>query len=117
MKGLYNPATVRSKEQVYTADDSVVCSRESMLYLGSTLAADGSISVELGRRLGLARADFNALQLVWGHAALKTDQKLRIYQACVVSKLLYGLHTAFLRKVERGRLDAFHARSCEKMSA
>ena len=32
------------------------------------------------------------------------------FDACIVSKLVYGLHTATLNKSERSRLDGFNAR-------
>ena len=38
-------------------------------------------------------------------------RKLQIFDACVISKLTYGLHVACLNKAERRRLDGFHCRS------
>ena len=69
-------------------------SKESLLYLGSFLCDNGSIGPELNRRLGAARAEFETLCRVWNHAVLPKEEKIRIFEACVLSKLLYCLHTA-----------------------
>jgi len=55
------------------------------------------------------------LSKVWGHANVTQARKLEVFNACVLSKLLYGLHTAWLNKAERERLDAFHARCLRKI--
>ena len=44
------------------------------------------------------------------HANVTRSRKLKIYEACVVSRLLYGLHTSWLNEAEKKRLDAFHVR-------
>ena len=40
---------------------------------------------------------------------------LQVYEACVVTKLMYGLHTSWLNKAERRRLDAFNARCIRRI--
>ena len=67
------------------------------------------MGLEINRRLGLARADFSALTRVWRHSSLPVGPKIRIFNACVASQLMYGLHTAKLKKAELGKLDAFQA--------
>ena len=42
-------------------------------------------------------------------------KKLAIFDACIISKLMYGLSSAVLTKIERKRLDAFHARCLRKI--
>ena len=77
------------------------------------MAADGSIVSELSRRLGCARAD--TLARVWSHSTLSTQRKLQIFEDCVQTKLLYGLHAAWLRKHELAKLDSFHVRCLRKV--
>jgi hypothetical protein len=86
-----------------------------MVYLGSLLSSDGKIMSEISRRLGMARKDFEVLQSIWKHTTLSQFWKLRIFEACIVTKLLYGLVTAVLNKAERGRLDGFQARCIRKI--
>ena len=40
----------------------------SMVYLGGLLSDDGHIASELGRRIGLAHAEFSTLHRLWSHA-------------------------------------------------
>ena len=56
-------------------------------YLGSVIAANGSINSELNRRLGMAKDDFDAFNRVWKHANLGLKKKLDIFSACVISRL------------------------------
>jgi hypothetical protein len=84
--------------------------KESMVYLGGLLAADGRMGSELARRLGAAAADFAQLRVLWQHANVSRTFKIQVYQACVVQKLLYCLHTGCFVKAELRKLDGFHAR-------
>ena len=106
---------VRATAEIHTPTGDKVQCRGSMVYLGSSLAADGHIGCELNRRLGAANADFLKLQRVWRHAQLSIQRKLAIFDACICSKLSYGLSTACLTQVERRRLDGFHARCLRKL--
>ena len=85
------------------------------MYLGASLSADGRVDSEVARRIGAARADFRALQRVWAHASLAVKDKVRIYDACVVSSLTYGLQTAWLSVAARRRLDGFHAKCSRRI--
>ena len=52
---------------------------------------------------------------VWRHSNISRQRKRQIYEACVVSKLMYGIETVWLRKHERARLDAYHARCLRRI--
>ena len=43
------------------------------------------------------------------------SKKIRIFEACVLSKLLYSLHVGVLNTAERRRLDGFQARCLRKI--
>ena len=86
-----------------------------MVYLGSLLSSDGKIMTEINRRLGMARKDFEVLQRIWKHTTLSQAWKVRIFEACILSKLVYGLVTAVLNKLERRRLDGFQARCIRRI--
>ena len=106
---------VRSDEKILSIDGSEVASKSSIKYLGCLLSADGAIQSELSRRLGLAAADFKALCRVWAHASINRTRKLQIYKGCVESTLMYGLHTCWLNKSQRRRLDGFQARCLRRL--
>ena len=106
---------VRMEASIHTPNGNIVENKHSMVYLGSSLSSDGSVAAEVGRRIGQAKADLDGLRKVWSHSSMTTARKLCIYDACVVSKLVYGLHTATLNKSERCRLDGFHARCLRRI--
>ena len=86
-----------------------------MVYLGSLLIADGRISSELGRRLGTAKIDFVTLEKIWVHSTLNRAKKIQIFNACIGTKLTYGLFSAHLNSKEKRRIDGFQARCLRKI--
>ena len=101
---------MRTRVHIQKPDGTEVASKDQMKYLGSMLSADGGIGSELGRRIGLAKADFEALRRVWAHASLSRNRKLEIFNSCIVAKLEHGLFTATMKKAEHRRVDGFQAR-------
>ena len=65
--------------------------------------------------MGASKSDFDALQQVWRHASLNRTKKLRIFEACVCTKLIYGLFTAALTGKQKRRIDGFQARCLRKI--
>jgi hypothetical protein len=82
----------------------------SMKYLGNTLHDDGGLKTELGKKLGVAWSDFSKLSRVWQHAQMTRRRKIEVFQSLIVSRLLYGLSTAWLNVAEVRRLNGFQAR-------
>ena len=101
---------VRSTEDIITPDGRIIKSVREAVYLGGLVTCDGRASAEVTRRLGEATGIFRALEQVWKHASISTARKVRIYETCVVSKIMYSLESLWLLKAERDRLDAFHHR-------
>ena len=89
--------------------EPIACVREA-IYLGGLLTCDGRARHEVIRRLGEGRRLFDKLQKIWKHAGITRARKIRIYMACVISKLLYSMESIWLLKADRARLDAFHHR-------
>ena len=67
------------------------------------------------RRLGEARRIFGQLETVWKHANISKDSKIRILDACVVSKLMYSLESMWLLHDNRVKLDGFYASCLRKI--
>ena len=101
---------MRCEAEISKPDGTTVTQKDSITYLGSILSNCGTLGTELGRRLGQATSEFNKLERVWSHSTLSVERKIRIFEACVLSKLLYCLHVAWLRQAEQARLDAFQAK-------
>ena len=96
---------------IYKPDGTQITEKDSLIYLGSLLDQAGNIGAELNRRLGMARADLKQLSKVWRHPRISVQRKVNIFEACVVLKLLYCLHAAWLNMADRRKLDAFQAQS------
>ena len=107
---------VRCSVDIRQPNGNVVTKKDSIVYLGALITHDGRSCSELNRRIGLAQVDFLTLQTIWGHSTVSRQRKLEIFQACVVSKLLYGLVAATLNAAERRRLDAFQAWCLRKIA-
>ena len=84
------------------------------MYLGSLLAKSCKNGPVLTGRLGVAPREFEQLQRVWAHSTINDERKVKIDFVCVVSKLLYCLHTASLNKAELRKLDSFHVKCLRK---
>ena len=87
----------------------------NMVYLGCVLSRDGSSGSELSRRLGAAQDEFGKLAKVWAHCNVTRHRKVEIYSACVLSKLLYNLHSLWLSPSEERKLDAFHCKCLRRI--
>jgi len=102
--------SVNGEYNLKTPVGEPIPSTDSMTYLGATVYADGSLKRELGRKLGCAWADFSKLNRLWKHTTLTKLRKIEIYQAVIVSRLLYGLSSAWLNVADVRRLNGFHCR-------
>ena len=107
---------IRCNAEFFAPDGDEIKLKTSMKYLGSMLCNSGRAGTELSYRLGLARADFNQLKRVWSHTSIARARKLKIYEACILSKLLYCLDTVWLTSVEMRKMEAFHHKCLRKIA-
>ena len=107
---------IRCEALFHQPDGTQIGEKDSLVYLGSLLDKAGNIGSELNRRLGAAQADFKQLSKIWRHTCLSLQKKLEIFESCVVSKLLYCLHTAWLNVADLRKIDAFHAQALRSIS-
>ena len=106
---------VRHSEGIVTPNGVAIETASQAQYLGSLITDSGSSALAVGRRIGEATAVFNNLCDVWKHAGINKYRKIEVYNACVVSKLLFSLECEALRKADRSRLDAFHCRCLRRI--
>ena len=85
----------------------MIVSKREVVYLGSIISCDGKSEREVSRRICEGRNVFKVLSKLWCHANLTVHRKLQIFNACVLTKVLYALESLWLLKVEQRRLDAF----------
>ena len=89
--------------------------KESAVYLGGLISADGSPRAELSRRMGEAWRRLIDLEQVWKHAGISKWRKQELFQALVETKLMYGLDSLWLRKADRARLDSFQIKCLRRV--
>jgi len=83
---------------------------EEFIYLGTKQSSNCYCRPDVLRRIGLAYSVMNSLQRIWKCIPLSTNTKVRLYQAMVMSLLLYGAETWTLLVADMKTLEAFHVR-------
>ena len=93
----------------YMAADSFA---DSFVYLGSTVTNNGDLKPEIERRRALSSNVMQALRKpLWSQQSISRTTKMRIYNAAVLSVLLYGAETWPLTGTLSSRLDGFDSRA------
>ena len=106
---------IRSAEDFPTPDGGIIKSVRQAVYLGGLISCDGRAMAEVTRRLGEGGQIFAKLESVWKHASISAARKIKLYEACVISKVMYSLETLWLLKADRSKLDAFHHRYLQRI--
>ena len=78
--------------------------------LGSSINSQGSMDHEISCRIGKASAAFNQLNKIWTSKKFSLQTKLRFYNSNLLSTLLYGCKTWYLKSSQEKKLDAFDSR-------
>nr|XP_058949249.1 uncharacterized protein LOC131777053 [Pocillopora verrucosa] len=84
-------------------------------YLGSVLCQDGGTSVDIQSRWNKAKNAFMSLRSVWRSASYSTKTKLRIYQSCELSTLLYRLECWGKTEQDLSKPASFHTANLRKI--
>jgi hypothetical protein len=97
---------------VFSIDDINLQDLERFTYLGSCLSKNTTVDSEISTRLGIASTAFGRLtKRVWNNRHLGIKTKVRVYEACVLSILLYGAETWATYRPQESKLSAFHTRN------
>jgi len=107
---------VNTKFTILTPSGEQIPPADLLTYLGANLYKDGCIHSELSKKLRSAWSDFCKLHKLWGHSSLSMLKKILIFQAVTISRLLYGLSSAWLNVAEIRRLNGFQARCLRKIA-
>ena len=99
-------------KHVFSIKEAALGDVDSFTYLGSTLTTNTTLDKEVSTRLGKAASTFGALtSRVWRNKHLSSRTKTRVYEACVLSILLYGGECWPTYRPQETRLSAFHTRN------
>ena len=88
---------------------------EHFKYLEAYCSTDGTNTKELNFRVGKAAGAFKELDKIWKDRYISLPTKMQIYNACVLSTLLYGAECWSLKDRDEKRLDAFDMRCQRKI--
>ena len=106
---MYQPPPGRHDEgEEISIDGEILNSVKSFKYLGSTITYNNKLDQELHLRMSKASQSFGRLrEKVWDNKDLTTKTKCAVYQAIVLSTLLYGVESWTVYKIAAHKLNAF----------
>uniref|UniRef100_A0A5F8GJ83 Reverse transcriptase domain-containing protein n=1 Tax=Monodelphis domestica TaxID=13616 RepID=A0A5F8GJ83_MONDO len=110
---LFQPAPGRpTNQQCITINGTQLSNVNTFKYLGSTIAKDGSLDHMIKARIQKAsQAPGRLCSKVLQHRGVSTATKLKVYNAVVLSSLLYCCETWTLYRKHMKQLEQFHQRS------
>ena len=89
---------------------------DSFTYLGSTVTNSLSLDAEIDKRIAkVAAVMSNLSKRVWENHQLTLNTKLKVYQASVLSTLLYGSESWTTYAGQENRMESFHLRCLRRM--
>ena len=84
-------------------------------YLGSVITTSCDCAPDVNRRIGIASSSMGKLALIWSSTRFSIITKLRIYNALILSIILYGAATWTLSRYLTKRLDAFDTQALRRI--
>lgn len=101
---------------MFTIDNYELDVVHQFTYLGSTITDTLSLDTEINKRIGKAATTLARLTTrVWTNAKLTVKTKMVVYNACVISTVLYGSETWTTYTRQERRLNTFHLRSIRRI--
>ncbi|XP_061181199.1 uncharacterized protein LOC133189822 [Saccostrea echinata] len=85
-----------------------LCQTDNFIYLGSIIKPEGGTKEDIHSRLDKARGVFREMNNIWRSAQYSTSTKLKLYQSCVVSTLLYESECWRITETDLTKLQPFH---------
>ena len=99
-----------------TVDDYELEVVHQFTYLGSSITDNLSLDTELDKRIGKASTTLARLtKRVWANRDLSIRTKMAVYNACIISTLLYGSETWTTHARQEKRLNSFHLRCLRRI--
>jgi hypothetical protein len=80
---------------------------DDFLYLGSKIDENGGTLLGIQQRINKARDAFSRLKNIWSASNINLQLKIKLFNACVKSVLLYGCETWFVTNNTTQKLQAF----------
>ena len=83
---------------------------DEVIYLGGQITSNASREREIINRMSKALATCRKLKTFWKKTDAKLVWKIQVYNAIIISQLIYGLNTLNITPAMKSRLNAFHMR-------
>ena len=94
-----------------TIDSQVLGVADHFTYLGSIISSNLSLDSEIDKCIAKVASVMARLSTrVWSNNQLTSNTKLQVYQACILSPLLYGSESWTTYARQENRLESFHLR-------
>ena len=88
---------------------------DEFTYLGSTVRNDGGTGKDIKNRLGKARNSFIMLNNIWRSQQYGLRTKMKIYNACILSTLLYGSECWRMTESDLQKISTFHTKNLRRI--
>ena len=105
----------RNQSSVKFLDGTAVPRKTQAIYLGALLTDSADNHKEVIRRIGTVQATIKHLHPLWAQACTSVNWRLRVFDAVIKSKILYGLESIQLTQAEQSRLDALQMKTLRKI--
>ena len=89
-------------------DGNKLSNTTTFTYLGSIVTSDGGADKDIKARLSKAKGAYISLKNIWKTDDISRRTKIRIYNSCVLSVLLYGAEYWKMTEGDICRLSSFH---------
>ena len=87
----------------------------TITYLGNVVRQDGGTNEDIQSRLSKIRNAFRSLNAVWRSLQYSIKPRLKLYQSCILSTLLYGSECWWMTEHVLSNLSSFHRTSLRKI--
>ena len=91
----------------FLLEDQALSSIQTFTYLRSVVRQGGGTNEDIQSRLSEARNTFRSLNAVWRSSQYSIKTKLRFYQNCILSILLFGSEYPGLTEHHLAKLSSF----------
>ena len=92
------------------ADGTKLCRCTETTYLGHHITRSMNMRQEIGYRMQQTMAAWTKLKPFWKASNCTVGWRLRVYQAVIQNKLIYGLETVHLTQAMLNKINAFQLR-------
>ncbi len=114
-KGKCNYIAMNRKHKLKFRDGAALNSVEEATYLGGTLTKTVNPRVEIDSRIAGAANILRQLDKFWSHTTCSLRWKIQVFNAVIISKVIYGLETLQVTDSHAKKLDAFQIKGIRKI--